>query len=75
MEAKINPGPIEEGAKVAGGVIEAMKREPISLALIVLNVLFLVVFYGLFREISASADRRDAILGDLAKSCVSSPQR
>ena len=71
----MNPGPIEEGAKVAGGVIEAMKREPISLALIVLNVLFLMVFYSLFREISASADRRDTLLGDLAKSCVSAPPR
>jgi hypothetical protein len=71
----MNPGPIDEGAKIAGGVVEALKREPISLALIVLNLLFLLIFYGVFREISASAERRDTLLAELAKSCTAPPTR
>jgi hypothetical protein len=66
----MNPGAIEEGAKVAGSIIEGLKREPVSLALVALNLLFMLVFYGVFREISASAQRRDALLSELAKSCI-----
>ena len=36
----MNPGPVEEGAKVATGVIEGLKSQPIALALIVMNVIF-----------------------------------
>jgi len=36
---------IEEGAKVASGFIEAMKREPLALALVVMNLSLLVLFY------------------------------
>jgi hypothetical protein len=36
----MNPGAIEEGAKVATGVIEGLKSQPIALALIVMNVIF-----------------------------------
>jgi hypothetical protein len=71
----MNPGPIDEGAKIAGGVVEALKREPVSLALVVLNLLFLLVFYGVFREISASAERRDTLLAELAKNCTTSLPR
>ena len=33
-------GAIEEGGKVAGSVVEGLKSQPISLALIVMNVVF-----------------------------------
>lgn len=71
----MNPGPIEEGAKVASGAIEALKREPLSLALVILNFIFLLVFYGIFREISASAERRDALLTELAKDCAAGEKK
>jgi len=35
-------GPVEEGAKVAVSVVEAMKQQPMVLALIVINLLFLI---------------------------------
>jgi hypothetical protein len=71
----MNPGPIEEGARVAGSVVEALRREPLSLALVVLNLIFLLTFYGFFREISASAERRDTLLAELAKNCIAPPTR
>jgi hypothetical protein len=36
----MSPGPVEEGAKVASGVVDALRSEPISLALIVMNIIF-----------------------------------
>ena len=36
----MNPGVVEEGGKVATGVIEALKSQPIALALIVMNIIF-----------------------------------
>ena len=38
-------GPVEEVGKAAGGFIEALKREPLSLALVVMNLALLVMFY------------------------------
>jgi len=38
----MNPGAIEEGAKVATGVVDALRAQPIALALIVMNVIFVV---------------------------------
>ena len=50
------PGAVEEGAKVAGGFIEALKGQPAVLALLVANFSLLIfMFYALhgagkFRE-------------------------
>src|SRR5215831_2372803 len=33
----MNPGPVEEGAKVADNFLDAMKTQPLSLALVVMN--------------------------------------
>ena len=41
------PGPIEEAAKVATAVVEAVKNQPMTLAMILFNLLFvLLVFLG-----------------------------
>jgi len=37
----MNPGAVEEGAKVASGVVEGLKSQPLSLALIVVNLTFI----------------------------------
>jgi hypothetical protein len=37
----MNPGAVEEGAKVAGGAIEAMKSIPLAIALLAVNVMWL----------------------------------
>ena len=36
----MNPGAVEEGAKVATGLIDGLKSQPLSLALIVMNIVF-----------------------------------
>ena len=42
------PGPVEEAGKVAVSVIDSLKSQPIVLALVVFNVLFIgaVVWWG-----------------------------
>jgi hypothetical protein len=66
VEATINPGPAEEAAKVAGGVTEALKAQPLALALIVLNVIWLV---AVFWTAHSNSVREDALLADLVRSC------
>jgi hypothetical protein len=52
----MNPGAVEEGAKVATGIVDALKAQPAMLALILVNFgMLLFIFYGLhsaatFRE-------------------------
>jgi hypothetical protein len=42
----VNPGgAVEEGAKVANSVVEGLRSQPLSLALIVVNLVF-VLFVG-----------------------------
>jgi len=38
-------GAIEEGGKVAESIVDALKREPISLALVLMNVALLLIFF------------------------------
>jgi hypothetical protein len=38
----MNPGPIEQAGKVAGGVIDALKVQPLLLVMVLLQVILLV---------------------------------
>ena len=40
----MNPGLPEESVKVAGSTVEALKAQPLALALVIVNVLFLAFF-------------------------------
>ena len=42
----MNPGPTEEVGKIAGSFIDSMKTQPLSLALVVMNIILLgYMFY------------------------------
>ena len=56
----MSPGPIEEGAKVASGVVEGLKSQPHILALIVVNVVFLGFLVWVLHEVSQANRARDA---------------
>lgn len=72
----MNPGLPEEAGKVATGVVDSLKTQPISLALIVLNVIFLIVGYLILAKISdrSAADslRADELIAKLAQ-CYQQP--
>lgn len=40
----MNPGPLEEGGKVASGFVDAMRGNPLALALAAGNVLLICLF-------------------------------
>jgi hypothetical protein len=64
---------MQEGAKVASGTIEALKAQPLALALIVVNILFLGSAVWLFHEVSVSTaedrNHRNALLTQAITSC------
>jgi hypothetical protein len=71
-------GVSEESGKVATSVVESLKAQPLALALIVVNMLFLVagsfVMYELAGTSAASMLRKDELLAKLAENCMA-PKR
>ena len=64
----MNPGPLEEGAKVAGSVVDALRREPLSLALVVMNVILLAFFFYIARQAVLTREREVKMIYENQKS-------
>jgi hypothetical protein len=63
-------GALEEGGKVATATVESLKSQPLALALIVINLLFIGFVSFVLYSLKDQAERKDALLGDLARHCV-----
>jgi hypothetical protein len=63
----MNPGPVEESAKVATSVVSGLKEQPLALALIVLNILWLV---AVFWTSHLNNEREDKLISDLVQTCA-----
>jgi hypothetical protein len=61
----MNAGPIEEGAKVAHGVIAGLKEQPLSLALIVMNLVFVGLFGWMANEFNQRTTHQYAVKDEL----------
>jgi hypothetical protein len=74
----MNPGAVEEGAKVASGVVEGLKSQPLSLALIVLNLVFVGFVAWLASEFNARTTHqyevKDQLIARLIDKCGNSQQ-
>ena len=55
-------GAVEGGVQVATGFMEALKREPLSLALVVMNLAMLAFFYFLLTTVAAQREREIGLL-------------
>jgi hypothetical protein len=66
--------PTEQVGKVATGTVDALKSQPLALALVVVNVLFLVggsyVASSFMKELGNASLRKDELLADMAKRCL-----
>jgi len=51
-----------EATKVAGGIVEALKKEPLSLALVVMNICLLGFFYLLLTAVTKQREREIGLL-------------
>lgn len=59
----MNPGPLAEGAKVAAGFMDAMKSQPLALALAICNIMLLAIFAFVAHMASANRAREfDSII-------------
>jgi hypothetical protein len=67
-------GAIEEGGKAAGAVVTGLSSQPLALALVVINVLFLGFGIWFLRDVINSSNnanvRRDALMASLIKDCT-----
>ena len=74
----MSPGPIEEGAKVAHGVVEGLKQQPLSLALIVINLVFVGFVAWLGNEFNQRTTHqyevKDQLIARLLDQCKASQQ-
>jgi hypothetical protein len=75
----MNPGgAIEEGAKVATGVVEGLRAQPLSLALIVVNVVFVAFFAWIANEFNQRTTHqyevKDQLITRLIDKCGNSQQ-
>ena len=57
----------EQAGKVASSVVDAMKSQPLALALILINVLYLGIMFWVWHETSS---RRSELVTNVLKSCL-----
>ena len=74
----MNPGPIEEGAKVATSVVDGLKAQPLALALIIMNVVFMAFAAWITHSINERTIRqfevKDALIAKLVDQCKENPK-
>ncbi|MGX1151467.1 hypothetical protein [Bradyrhizobium ottawaense] len=56
--------------KAAADIIGALRSQPLALALVVINLLFLTGFAFMLREIAQAVARKDALLAEIASHCM-----
>ncbi|KYK43425.1 hypothetical protein A1D31_18580 [Bradyrhizobium liaoningense] len=56
--------------KAIGDIIESLRGQPMALALVVINLLFLSGFAIMLREIAQAVERKDALLAEIASHCM-----
>jgi hypothetical protein len=67
----MNPGAVEEGAAVAKGVVEGLRAQPLSLALIVMNVVFLVLIWSIFTQLNTRTTHQYEVKDELIVKLIS----
>jgi hypothetical protein len=69
----MTPSPVEEGARVATGVIEGLKDQPLSLALVAMNVIFVLLVAWLAYSFNIRTTEqyhiKDALIAKLIDKC------
>lgn len=78
----MNPGPVEEVGKATGVFMNIMRDQPLSLALVIMNIALLVIFWIILDKISEFREREMKLIFDehkevreLLAKCVVPPQR
>jgi hypothetical protein len=56
-------------AELGKVTVESLKSQPLALAIVVVNLLFLVGFAFMLHEIAQAVERKDALLADMVSHC------
>jgi hypothetical protein len=54
-------------ARIANVIVDAFKGQPILFALVIVNVVFLMMFALVLREVADGIERRDKIIAECLK--------
>jgi hypothetical protein len=57
--------------RLLNNIAEGMRQQPLPFALVIVNLAFLVGFTLMFREVSQSVERKDALVIQLLQQCAS----
>lgn len=60
-------GAVEEGAKVASGVVDALKSQPLSLVMLIINVALVALLWRVAEGVKETREREVALLYDNQK--------
>jgi hypothetical protein len=60
---------IQTTGKIIGHVADGLKDRPLALALVLVNVLFLIMTSGLLYSVNEHGLRRDKLVADLVANC------
>lgn len=53
----MNPGPVEEAGKAVGSFMDIMRAQPLSLALVIMNIALLIFFYLIIDRVGKQRER------------------
>jgi hypothetical protein len=70
MEAKLMTGAVEEGAKVAVSISEGLRTQPLSLALVVMNIVFVILVGWLGYTINERTTHQYRVKDDMINELV-----
>jgi hypothetical protein len=56
--------------QLANNLVEALRNQPYALALVVINIAFVIGMGFMLQQIAHSAERRDALLASVAQRCL-----
>ena len=60
-------GAVEEGGKAVSGVVDALKSQSLSLALVIMNIALLLIFYTIAVKTSETRQREFGLIFDNQK--------
>jgi hypothetical protein len=78
---EMNPGATEETGKVATAIVESLKNSPLTLAMVVFNIIFVIVVYMGTRQLHAAEEKMQNVMmtqigkmADQLYNCVPAPK-
>jgi hypothetical protein len=67
-------GALEEGGKVATSIAESLKSQPLALALVIINLMFLAggmyTAHDFFLRLDTASLRKDKLVNDMMERCI-----